>query len=87
MITLRSNLEINEHLDQRTWLEIGSGAEVKQLLVSMGEKLDKPVVATGNVHYLSMMGTSMSKYLDKYPGRIPMKWIDCQAHFRTTDEM
>ncbi len=63
--------------------------DIMKKLVAVGEKLDIPVVATGNVHYLNKEDKIYRKILISSQGganplnrhRLP------DVHFRTTDEM
>jgi DNA polymerase III subunit alpha, Gram-positive type len=58
-------------------------------LVKLGEKLDKPVVATGNVHYLEPNDKIYRKILvNSQGGANPLNRHKLpDVHFRTTDEM
>lgn len=81
-------VEINMHLVEKGLVESPERLrEANRLLVEIGEKLGKPVVATSNAHYLDEYE---SIYRDivvynqngpKPSGSLP------KAHFRTTDEM
>ncbi|GAB7388254.1 PolC-type DNA polymerase III [Bacillaceae bacterium] len=63
--------------------------EINRKIVQLGKKLNKPVVATGNVHYLEkhdkiyrqILVASLGKASPLDPDRLP------DAYFRTTDEM
>lgn len=58
-------------------------------IVKLGEKLDKPVVATGNVHYLNPEDKIYRKILiSSQGGANPLNRHQLpDVHFRTTDEM
>lgn len=58
-------------------------------LVKLGETLDKPVVATGNVHYLDPEDAMYRKILvSSQGGANPLNRHSLPpVHFRTTDEM
>ncbi|GBF72038.1 DNA polymerase III subunit alpha [Paenibacillus sp. 598K] len=71
---------------------VGSRAEVEQALrrvVEIGEKLEKPVIATGNVHYLNPKDKMFRDItIHGITGFSPLKDQNKpDAHFRTTDEM
>jgi DNA polymerase-3 subunit alpha (Gram-positive type) len=63
--------------------------EILKNIVHLGEKLNKPVVATGNVHYLhpedgqyrKILVSTLGKSTSLDPKRLP------DVHFRSTDEM
>jgi DNA polymerase-3 subunit alpha (Gram-positive type) len=63
--------------------------DIIRKLVKLGKKMDKPVVATGNVHYLNEHDAIYRKILVASQGganplnRYPLP----KVHFRTTDEM
>ncbi|WP_396126275.1 PolC-type DNA polymerase III [Anaerobacillus sp. CMMVII] len=63
--------------------------EIITNIVSLGEKLGKPVVATGNVHYLTENDAIYRKILiASQGGANPLnKQKLPEVHFRTTDEM
>lgn len=63
--------------------------EIVTNIVELGEKLDKPVVATGNAHYLDKEDYIYRKILiASQGGANPLnKQTLPQVHFRTTDEM
>jgi DNA polymerase III subunit alpha, Gram-positive type len=63
--------------------------EIIANIVKLGEKLDKPVVATGNVHYLNPVDHIYRKILiGSQGGANPLNRHSLpQVHFRTTDEM
>ncbi|MGG1879287.1 PolC-type DNA polymerase III [Paenibacillus cisolokensis] len=71
---------------------VGSQEEIKTALhkvVRIGEKLDKPVIATGNVHYLEPRDKLFRDItIHGITGFSPLKDIrKPDAHFRTTEEM
>ncbi|MCM3732130.1 PolC-type DNA polymerase III [Fictibacillus nanhaiensis] len=63
--------------------------EILSNIVKLGEKLDKPVVATGNVHYLNPEDAIYRKILiSSQGGANPLNRQTLpEVHFRTTDEM
>ncbi|WP_100404451.1 PolC-type DNA polymerase III [Bacillus solitudinis] len=63
--------------------------EIITNIVSLGEKLEKPVVATGNVHYLQEEDYIYRKILiASQGGANPLSRQTLpEVHFRTTDEM
>lgn len=64
--------------------------EILKKLVKLGEKLDKPVIATGNVHYLDPNDAIFRKILiASQGGANPLNRLNRlpQVHFRTTAEM
>ncbi|MDR7072178.1 PolC-type DNA polymerase III [Fictibacillus barbaricus] len=63
--------------------------EILGNIVKLGEKLDKPVVATGNVHYLNPEDAIYRKILiSSQGGANPLNRQTLpEVHFRTTDEM
>lgn len=71
---------------------VGSPTELKaaiKTICDIGEKLNKPVIATGNVHYLDP-GDKLFRDITIHgiTGFSPLKDIrKPDAHFRTTDEM
>ncbi|WP_054956111.1 PolC-type DNA polymerase III [Paenibacillus dakarensis] len=71
---------------------VGSPDEIKTAIkkvIRIGEKLNKPVIATGNVHYLEP-GHKLFRDITIHgiTGFSPLKDITKpDAHFRTTDEM
>ncbi|GGG12098.1 PolC-type DNA polymerase III [Paenibacillus abyssi] len=71
---------------------VGSRAEIEQALrrvVQIGEKLGKPVIATGNVHYLNPRDKIYRDItIHGITGFSPLKDMrKPDAHFRTTNEM
>lgn len=63
--------------------------EANEKIVKLGEKLEKPVVATGNVHYLDPMDKRYREMLiHGITGFSPLKnQRKPDVHFRTTEEM
>ncbi len=63
--------------------------EIIKNLVQIGDDLDKPVVATGNVHYLNREDAIYRKILiNSMGGANPLNRHSLpDVHFRTTDEM
>ena len=63
--------------------------EIIANLVKIGEELNKPVVATGNVHYLNKEDAIYRKILinSMGPGNPLNRHSLPEVHFRTTDEM
>ncbi|TMW73243.1 PolC-type DNA polymerase III [Alteribacter natronophilus] len=63
--------------------------DILKNIVELGEKLDKPVVATGNVHYLDPTDHIYRKILiASQGGANPLNRTELpQVHFRSTDEM
>ncbi|RAL25594.1 PolC-type DNA polymerase III [Thermoflavimicrobium daqui] len=81
-------VEVNMHLVEKGLVESPDRLrEANRLLVEIGEKLGKPVVATSNAHYLDKHDAIYRDILVQYqsgfrnPSSLP------QAYFRTTDEM
>ncbi|RXZ76923.1 PolC-type DNA polymerase III [Paenibacillaceae bacterium] len=71
---------------------VGSRAEIEGALrrvVQIGEKLNKPVIATGNVHYLEPRDKIYRDItIHGITGFSPLKdMVKPDAHFRTTKEM
>ncbi|MBO2945716.1 PolC-type DNA polymerase III [Paenibacillus sp. F411] len=71
---------------------VGSPEELKtavQKIIAIGEKLDKPVIATGNVHYLEPRDKLFRDItIHGITGFSPLKDLrKPDAHFRTTQEM
>ncbi|MET1247858.1 PolC-type DNA polymerase III [Sporolactobacillus sp. STCC-11] len=57
-------------------------------LVKLGEKMDKPVVATGDVHYLDKHDKIYRKILIRSQAANPLnRQTQPDVHFRTTNEM
>ncbi|MBP1043297.1 PolC-type DNA polymerase III [Vagococcus sp. BWB3-3] len=63
--------------------------EIIRNLVKIGDELDKPVVATGNVHYIDKTDAIYRKILvNSMGGANPLNRHSLpDVHFRTTDEM
>lgn len=64
--------------------------EVLTKIIKLGEKLDKPVVATGNVHYLDEKDALYRKIMiASQGGANPLNRLSRlpRVHFRTTNEM
>ncbi|MFC4077868.1 PolC-type DNA polymerase III [Salinithrix halophila] len=82
-------VEINQHLVEKEIVENPERLrEANRLLVEIGEKLGKPVVATGNAHYLDEWDATYRSILafnqtGGFRNRGPLP----RAHFRTTEEM
>ncbi|WP_044640902.1 PolC-type DNA polymerase III [Risungbinella massiliensis] len=81
-------VDINQHLVEKGFVESPERLrETNRLLVEIGERLGKPVVATANVHYLDeedaiyrdVLVQSVTGF--RGDGKLP------KTHFRTTDEM
>ncbi|GAF09728.1 DNA polymerase III alpha subunit [Paenibacillus pini JCM 16418] len=71
---------------------VGSALELKSAIrkvCEIGEKLNKPVIATGNVHYLEERDKLFREItINGITGFSPLKDMrKPDAHFRTTDEM
>lgn len=81
-------VDINRHLVDNGLVESEDRLrEVNRLLVQIGEKLGKPVVATANVHYLDEWEGIYRKILVSNQSGFRKKVELPSAHFRTTDEM
>ena len=81
-------MDINRHLVDNGLVESEDRLrEVNRLLVQIGEKLGKPVVATANVHYLDEWEGIDRKILVSNQSGFRKKVELPSAHFRTTDEM
>lgn len=63
--------------------------DIVRKIVKIGKKLDKPVIATGNVHYLHEEDSIFRKILIRSQGGAnPLNRAELpESHFRTTDEM
>lgn len=82
--------ELNLHLVDKQLVESEEILrEVNKKIVQIGEKLDKPVIATGNAHYLDPMEKPFREILiHGITGYSPLKeQRKPDVHFRTTDEM
>ncbi|MDK8501738.1 PolC-type DNA polymerase III [Aerococcus sp. UMB1112A] len=60
--------------------------EIMKTIIEIGEELDKPVVATGDVHYLNPQDKLYREILINSIKSNRTKFFP-EAHFRTTDEM
>lgn len=82
-------IEVNQHLLDKGYVESAERLkEANRTIVDIGERLGKPVVATGNVHYLNREDAIYREIVaynrsdaPKPDGPLPY------AYFRTTDEM
>lgn len=82
-------LEMNQHLVEKGLVDsIDRIKQANKLVVEIGEKLGKPVVATGNAHYLDEKDAIYREIVSnnqmggaRFTGALP------RAHLRTTDEM
>lgn len=82
-------LEINQHLIDRGLVQDRERLKLaNKLIVQIGERLGKPVVATGNAHYLDEKDAIYRDIVasnqmggNRLTGTLP------RAHLRTTDEM
>ncbi|AOY17113.1 PolC-type DNA polymerase III [Bacillus sp. ABP14] len=82
--------EVLRHLVERELVrDEGQLKTIISNLVKLGETLDKPVVATGNVHYLNPEDAMYRKILvSSQGGANPLNRHSLPpVHFRTTDEM
>lgn len=82
-------IEVNQHLIDRGWVEGPERLEeANRTIVEIGEKLGKPVVATGNVHYLDREDAIYREIVaySQSGGPKPQSPLP-PAYFRTTDEM
>ncbi|XQY93547.1 PolC-type DNA polymerase III [Metabacillus sp. HB246100] len=83
-------LEVYQHLIELDYIRDEVALqEIVSNIVKLGEKLDKPVVATGNVHYLNPVDKIYRKILvSSQGGANPLNRHELpNVHFRTTDEM
>ncbi|WP_245662082.1 PolC-type DNA polymerase III [Melghirimyces thermohalophilus] len=82
-------VEVNQHLVEKGIVEDQERLrEANRLLVEIGQKLNKPVVATSNAHYLNPWEATYREILafnqtGGFRNRGPLS----PAYFRTTDEM
>lgn len=82
-------VEVNQHLIDRGLVESAERLrDANRTLVAVGDRLGKPVVATGNVHYLNREDAIYREIVaynqsggPKPQGPLPL------TYFRTTDEM
>ncbi len=82
--------EVYQHLIELEYVRDEQSLEtIISNIVKLGEKLDKPVVATGNVHYLNPNDKIYRKILvSSQGGANPLNRHKLpDVHFRTTDEM
>jgi DNA polymerase III subunit alpha, Gram-positive type len=81
-------IEINRHLVEKGLVKSEDHLrQANQLLVEIGEKLGKPVVATGNVHYLDEHEAIFREIIaSNQTGAKPQGPLP-KAYFRTTAEM
>ncbi|MGE6378097.1 PolC-type DNA polymerase III [Peribacillus muralis] len=82
--------EVYQHLIELEFVRDEKSLEtIISNIVKLGEKLDKPVVATGNVHYLEPNDKIYRKILvNSQGGANPLNRHKLpDVHFRTTDEM
>ncbi len=83
-------LEVYNHLIDLEYIKDENALkEIVTNIVKLGEKLNKPVVATGNVHYLNPVDKIYRKILiSSQGGANPLNRHELpNVHFRTTDEM
>ncbi|OYD09479.1 PolC-type DNA polymerase III [Paludifilum halophilum] len=82
-------IEVNQHLVDKEIVDSPERLrEANRLLVKLGERLDKPVVATSNAHYLNEWeGTFREILAMNQTGGFRKKGPLPRTHFRTTDEM
>ncbi|RFU71323.1 PolC-type DNA polymerase III [Peribacillus saganii] len=82
--------EVYNHLIEMEYVRDEKSLEgIISNIIKLGEKLDKPVVATGNVHYLDPNDKIYRKILvGSQGGANPLNRHKLpDVHFRTTDEM
>jgi len=83
-------LEVYNHLIDMEYIKDENALkEIVTNIIKLGEKLNKPVVATGNVHYLNPVDKIYRKILiSSQGGANPLNRHELpNVHFRTTDEM
>ncbi|MBN6185791.1 PolC-type DNA polymerase III [Aneurinibacillus sp. BA2021] len=83
-------VEINRHLIEKQLVpNEATLMETNRKIVELGEKLNIPVIATGNVHYVHPLEKDYRTILiHGITGFSPLKdQYKPDAHFRTTDEM
>ncbi|MEW9033469.1 MAG: PolC-type DNA polymerase III, partial [Planifilum fimeticola] len=81
-------VDVNRHLIEKGIVESEERLrETNRLLVRIGEKLGKPVVATGNAHYLDAWESLYREILTANQSGFRRKDPLPPAHFRTTEEM
>ncbi|PTM58967.1 DNA polymerase III catalytic subunit PolC type [Desmospora activa DSM 45169] len=82
-------IEVNRHLVEKELVENEERLrDANRLLVEIGEKLGKPVVATSNAHYLDAWDSPFRDILAfNQTGGFRNSGPLSPVHFRTTDEM
>ncbi|MDN4594460.1 PolC-type DNA polymerase III [Polycladomyces subterraneus] len=81
-------VEVNRHLIEKGIVESEERLrEANRLLVEIGEKLGKPVVATSNAHYLDEWDAIYREILVANDNRFRQTDPLPKVYFRTTDEM
>jgi DNA polymerase-3 subunit alpha (Gram-positive type) len=82
-------LEMNQHLIDRGLVQSVERLKLaNKLVVEIGEKLGKPVVATGNTHYLDEKDAIYREVVaSNQMGGVRQSGPLPRAHLRTTDEM
>ncbi|WP_108024349.1 PolC-type DNA polymerase III [Melghirimyces profundicolus] len=82
-------VEVNRHLVEKELVDSEERLrEANRLLVQIGEKLNKPVVATSNAHYLNRWDATFREILAfNQTGGFRNQGPLAPAYFRTTDEM
>ncbi|MGG3889101.1 PolC-type DNA polymerase III [Metabacillus fastidiosus] len=83
-------LDVYKHLIELDYIKnVDALKEIINNIVKLGEKLEKPVVATGNAHYLNPEDYIYRKILVRSQGGAnPLNRYELpKVHFRTTDEM
>ena len=81
-------VEVNRHLIEKGIVESEERLrETNRLLVRIGEKLGKPVVATANVHYLDPWDSIYREILTANQSGFRRKDPLPPVYFRTTEEM
>ncbi|MCW0008419.1 PHP domain-containing protein, partial [Burkholderia pseudomallei] len=81
-------VEVNRHLIEKGIVASEERVrEANRLLVEIGEKLGKPVVATSNAHYLDEWDAIYREILVANDNRVRQTDPLPKAYFRTTDEM
>ncbi|MFC0271331.1 PolC-type DNA polymerase III [Metabacillus herbersteinensis] len=82
--------EVYKHLIDLDYIKDNNALEeIVSNIAKLGEKLEKPVVATGNVHYFNPQDKIYRKILVRSQGGAnPLNRHELpDVHFRTTDEM
>ncbi|BAU27709.1 DNA polymerase III catalytic subunit PolC type [Aneurinibacillus soli] len=83
-------IEMNRHLIMKQLVANEAALmDANRRIVELGEKLEKPVIATGNVHYVHPLEKDYREILiNGITGFSPLKeQYKPDAHFRTTNEM